>query len=144
MAKKIFTKAALTNVQLRALMCSSAKSFGVNRLIFNRNAKHVRGTYNPHNRNMYLSLKQTKKDVLITFFHELGHHQATLQNKWKSYHLSTIKQMKIETIFKIENSIDKIGCSLWNKYVDQKQWGKYKYAYPKSQKTQIMNQIAAS
>jgi hypothetical protein len=36
--------------------------------------------------------------------------------------------------FNIENQIDKIASSLWNKYVNTKKWGRYKFSYPKSDK----------
>jgi len=121
------------------LICNTAKKFGVNRVIFSNKAKKVKGTYNAFTKNLYLDLKLTKKEMLYAFFHELGHHFAVKKNKWKSYHYCTVAAMSIEKIFEIENGVDKIGQGLWNIHVETKQWGKYKYSYPKIQKTSIMN-----
>jgi hypothetical protein len=65
--------------------------------------------------------------------------QETKANKWKSYHYCMVSAMSTEKVFNIENGIDKMGKKLWSKYVASKQWGKYKYSYPKSQKKYIIN-----
>ena len=46
--------------------------------------------------------------------------------------------MNVNVVFDIENKIDRIGEKLWYKYVDIRQWGRYKFAYPKSQKNNII------
>ena len=46
--------------------------------------------------------------------------------------------MTFNQVFRIENRIDQLGEKLWNKYVDIRQWGKYKYSYPKAQKNNII------
>lgn len=134
---KIFT-VNLTKSQLRAQICDLAKKLGVNKIIFNDKATKVNGTYNPKNKNMYLDLKLTKKVLLRTFFHELGHHKAVEQNKWKNYHHCLVSVMYADTVFYIENKIDQIGEKLWYKYVDLTCWGRYKYSYPKARKTYII------
>jgi hypothetical protein len=138
---KTFCRENLSKVQLRKRISITAKQFGVNKLIFSSTGKYVRGTYNPFNNNIFLDLKQTKKDLLNTFFHELGHHVAVKNKRWNVYHFNLAPTMTIERMFRIENKIDKIAKKLWNKYVDLKQWGKYNYAYPKARKKQIMNYI---
>ena len=135
---KTFTSNRLTKKQLRSLIYKTAKQFGVNKVLFSSNAKHVSGTYNVETGNIYLDTKQTKSEMLCTFFHELGHHDAVTKNKWSKYHHCQSKLMSVNTVFNIENKIDKIGETLWYKHVDSKQWGKYKYAYPKSQKSYII------
>jgi hypothetical protein len=139
---KIFFTSKVNKKQLRELICETAKRFGVKRTAFNRKAKNVRGTYNPFTGVLYLSLNQTKKELLNVFFHELGHHFAVKNNRWKVYHFNLAPLMTIERVFKIENRIDQNAKKLWNKYVDLNQWGKYNFAYPKSKKKQIMNHIA--
>ena len=139
---KVFFTTKVNKPQLREIICETAKKFGVNKIIFNNKGKYVRGTYNPLNNNIYLNLKQTKKELLNAFFHELGHHFAVKNNRWKVYHFNLVPSMAVERIFRIENKIDRIAKKLWNKYVDLNQWGKYKYAYPKANKKQIMNHIS--
>ena len=138
MRTKIFSSIRLTKAELRSLICFTAKKFGVNRVIFSNKAKRVKGTYNAFTKNLYLDTRLTKKDMLHAFFHELGHHFAVKKNRWKSYHYCTVAAMSIEKIFEIENGVDKIGQKLWSKHVESKQWGKYKYSYPKSQKSFII------
>lgn len=130
--KKIYTK------DLRSLLFRTAKSFGVNKITFNKNAKHVCGTYNAETKSMFIAANQTKKELLLAFFHELAHHVSFDQKKWLKYHLSDNKTFSAETAFEIENKIDKKAFKLWNKYVELKQWGKYKYFYPKQRKTQLI------
>jgi len=138
---KIFFTSRLNKTQLREIICDTARRFGVKKIAFNKNAKYVRGTYNPFNGVLYLSLKQTKKELLNAFFHELGHHFAVKHNRWKAYHFNLVASMEVERMFKIENKIDRTAKKLWNKYVDLNQWGKYNFAYPKAKKKQIMKHI---
>jgi hypothetical protein len=134
MKTKIFNSNKITKSDLRTLICVTAKKFGVNRVIFSNKAKRVKGTYNAFTKNLYLDTRLTKKDMMHAFFHELGHHFAVKRNLWKSYHYCTVAAMSIERIFEIENGVDGIGQKLWHEYVNAKQWGRYKYSYPKSQK----------
>lgn len=143
MNNKPFNDKHVTKAELRAIMCKLAKKLGVNKVIFNKNSKRVRGTYNAFTNNVFIDLKQTKKDMLNTFFHELGHHKAVKTNRWKNYHLCLVKLIEIETMFLIENGVDRLGSKLWNKYVNSSHWGRYKYIYPKSQKTNLMKQMSS-
>jgi len=138
---KVFFTSKLNKKQLRELICETAANVGVNKVVFNDKAKYVRGTYNAFTGILFLSLKQTKKDLLNAFFHELGHHFAVKHNRWKVYHFNLVPSMTVERMFRIENRVDRIAKKLWNKYVDLNQWGKYNFAYPKARKTQIMNHI---
>lgn len=135
---KIFNNNKLTKIQLRKLICKFAKDLGVNRVVFGNKGVTVKGTYNPKTKNLFIDTKQTKVELLHTLFHELGHHVAVLKNKWKNYHHCLVDYMTVERIFTIENKIDQIGKTLWHKYVDTKQWGRYNYSYPKSQKKNII------
>jgi Zn-dependent peptidase ImmA (M78 family) len=125
-------------VSLKKQLREIAKNHGVKKVIFSRNGKYIRGTFNAFTKTMFVCTKQTKKDLLITFFHELGHCVAVKENRWKKYHFNLVKYMEAEQVFYIENQIDRIGKKYWNKLVDVKQWGRYKYCYPKSNKTQLM------
>lgn len=135
---KFFVNSKITKGQLRKAICSFAKQQGVNRVVFSNKGINVKGTYNPLTKNLYIDMKQTKRQLLHTLFHEMGHHFAVEKNKWKTYHYCLTEYMSVEKIFDIENKIDKIGQGLWNKYVDLKSWGKYKYSYPKKQKSNII------
>lgn len=135
---KIFNNLRVTKSQLRQTICKSAKDLGVNKVIFNSSAKHICGSYNAENKVMFIDSKLTKKQMLETFFHELGHHVAVKQNKWKGYHYDLNPNITTEKIFEIENKIDQIGNKLWNKYVNSKTWGKYNYAYPIKHKNILM------
>ena len=138
---KFFNTKTLTKKELRKSICAFAKEAGVNKVIFNASGRNVSGTYHSHQKYLYLNLKQTKQQMLRTFFHELGHHEAATNNKWVGFHFK-FKKMKIETIFNIENKIDQIGKKLWYKNVDLKQWGMYKYFYPKSSKNNYVNNLS--
>ena len=136
---KTFNNLNLTKSQLRNKICVFAKKLGVTKVIFNNRAKHISGSYNAFNRVMFLDLKLSKIKLLHTFFHELGHNQAVAKNKWARYHYNpTLKAIAYERLFYIENKIDLIGKTLWNKHVDSSKWGKYKYSYPKAQKNNIL------
>ena len=135
---KFFKNNKNTKKQLRLLLCNFARRAGVARVVFNSNAKRVNGTYNSGTNILYISNKQTKKQMLITLFHELGHHWAVQKNKWKKYHFGSNKTISYSEAFDIENKIDQIGEKLWNNYVDIKQWGRYKYSYLKKEKSFII------
>ena len=135
---KIFVQKKITKEELRKLICMFAKQIGVNRVIFGNKGIYIKGTYNTETKNLYIDVKQTKTELLHTFFHELGHHVAVIKNKWKKYHHCLTKEMNTEEVFKIENKIDQIGRRLWHKYVDTDQWGNYKYSYPKALKKDII------
>jgi hypothetical protein len=122
-------------------MREAATLHGVKRVVFGGNAKKVRGTYNAFTGCMFIGTNQTKKEMLVTFFHELGHHEAVKQNMWRTYHFNLVKHIDIEDVFCIENKIDRIGQKYWNKFVDKKQWGMYKYCYPKSNKKHMIQRL---
>ncbi len=140
---KYFISKYCTRKKLRELICKFAKEQGVSKVIFNAQGKRVSGTYNARTKNVYLNLNLTKYDMLCAFFHELGHHEAVRQNKWKDYHFNLVEYMYKDTVYKIENKIDKMGNALWRKHVYLKQWGKYKYFYPKSQMNQFLKKSNA-
>jgi hypothetical protein len=130
---KFFDK-QMTHKQLRATILAVSKKLGVNKVNFNKTGKYLRGTYECVNRNMYLNLRQTKKEILVSFFHELGHHMSIKNNRWLKYHHSGLQAIDPHKIFYMENKIDKIASKLWRKYVCNKAWGNYKFVYPKTQK----------
>lgn len=138
---KYFNTFNISETNLRKLICSVAKKLGVNRVTFNIKAKYVRGTYNCLTKIIYIDLKQTKNEMLNTFFHELGHHFAVKNKRWKAYHFDLVPSMSFERVFRIENKVDGYAKKLWNKHVDILEWGKYKYCYPKSQKQTIINNM---
>ena len=113
-----------------------AKNQNVKKVHFNNNAKFIKGSYNSVDQTIFLSNNETKQSMLCTFFHELSHHLAVEQNKWLDYHYD-IGNTTSSEMFEIENNIDKIAKKLWNEHVNAKQWGKYKYAYPKTQKKSL-------
>lgn len=134
-----FDTIRLTKKELRAQICMFAKQVGVKKVIFNNTANSVYGTYNPINNIIFISLNQTKRQMINTLFHELGHFYAVLDNKWIKYHFNLYKNPNYEVYFSIENKIEKIGERLWNKNVSRKRWGNYKYFYLKSKKSQMIN-----
>jgi hypothetical protein len=141
---KLFKTDCVDKKEFRKFICKVAKDFGVNKVIFSDRGRYVSGTYNAFNKNMFLDLKMNKKQTLTTFFHELGHHIAVKKNLFKKYHFNLCPSINVEQAFVIENKIDKIAQGLWNKYVVIKTWGRYNYAYPKSQKTKIMNHFLSA
>jgi len=141
MIKKVFCSTKQTKQQLQKQMVFIAKQAGVKTVAFNTQAKKVRGTYNALTGVLFVGINQTKKDILNTFFHELGHHWAVKNKKWNKYHFNLVQEMDINKIFNIENGVDKIANKLWNKFVSIKQWGKYKFIYSKKQKNYIIRQL---
>lgn len=138
---KFFNNTNISTKELRALCCSFAKALGVKRTVFNNRGKYVKGTYNCFNKIMYINTDQTDVEMLHAVFHELGHHQAIIEEKWIEYHYNQFKEMSGEDIFEIENGVDQIAEKLWAKHVDCKVWGRYNYAYPRAQKAQIIKQF---
>lgn len=134
---KTFTDSKLAAKELRRLICLTAKSKGINRVVYNNRAKEVGGTYNASNKNIFLALSTDNKEMLTCFFHELGHHVAVQEGMWVAYHFSEECRETPEQQFEIENHIDKIAKKLWNELVDIKRWGRYKYSYPKTLKRQL-------
>jgi hypothetical protein len=134
-----------TTRELRTKICKFAKSYGLHRVCFNSLAKHVDGTYNPKNDVVFLSLKQSKQNLLMSFFHELAHFEALCNNLWVEYHLNSNTTLHTaEEKFHIENQIDRIAKALWNKYVNTKVWGKYKYTYSIKRKKEHVEWFAES
>lgn len=134
---KSFCNNTVSKEKLRKIIVAFAKSKNVNRVYFNNTAKFIKGSYNATMQTMFLSNKESKQSMLCAFFHELSHHLAVKQKKWLNYHYH-VKNSSTLQMFKVENGIDKIAKKLWNKHVDIKQWGKYKYTYPKTQKKSLM------
>ena len=138
---KFFVTKRITALALRQEISRVAKTFGVSVLTFNNKGKRIAGSYNAETKSMYLCTTATKKEILVVFFHELGHHVAVKQNKWMTYHMNRYSFMCPYKIFDIENSIDKIAEKLWNKHVDQRSWGKYTYSYPKKRRRELINSL---
>lgn len=119
-------------------MRAVAKEASVRKVIINGNAEWVDGTYNALKNTIYIQAKQNKKNLLITFFHEMGHHTAVKNKQWLPYHRGSKKDITAEDAFMIENAVDKIAASLWRKYVDPKVWGRYTFCYPASRKRSLI------
>lgn len=139
-----FDTKRLTKKQLREQICFFAKQTGVSKVIFNDKAKYVSGTFNGITNIMYISLNLTKKQMLCTLFHELGHFHAIQQRKWIKYHFNLYKTPNVNTFFSIENKIEKISKKLWDQNVSRKQWGNYKYFYLKSKQKEIIKTLEAT
>lgn len=138
-SSKIFETKKATKKQLRKLMCELAYSYGVNSLRFSKKAKYIDGSYNWHIANIFVNGKMSKYYMLLTFHHELAHHIASNQNKWKGYHMNASTPLiSASKKFDIENKIDKIAQKLWFKYVNINEWGRYKYGYKKSEKKELV------
>lgn len=131
---KNFISNNITKKELRTAICKFAKVVGIKTITFNNKSKYVSGSYNASTKSLFLDNTLDKKQLLNVFFHELGHHEAIKQEMWISYHYTPLNCIDPNEAFYIENQIDQIGKKLWYKYVDIKQWGMYKYSYPKSQK----------
>lgn len=131
--KKIFDNNALTKKQLRKELIEFAAEQRVKKVVFNSKSKRLLGSYIASKKIIFLNNLQTKKSMLLTFFHELAHHHAVIHKKWRNFHYDK-KKFTAKQTFNIENKIDKIAKKLWNNYVDVKAWGKYKFVYPVSSK----------
>jgi hypothetical protein len=120
---------------LKSQITKFAKLKHVSRVIYNKRAIYINGSYSPSTKVIYICDKLKKKPTLHTFFHELSHHVACQQKEWKAYHFD-LKIFSSDNVFLLENRIDKLASQLWSENVDQKIWGKYKYSYPiKNKKT---------
>lgn len=142
--KKTFCTQNVSKKALRHLMCDLAYSMSVNRLRFSHGAKYISGSYNADSKNIYVDGKMKKREMLLAFFHELAHHVAYFQKgKWIVYHENAATpKISAYAKFKIENKVDKLARQLWYKHVDIKQWGKYRYGYPISQKHYIVKWLS--
>jgi hypothetical protein len=137
--RKLFNNDKITKKELRKLICVLAFSRGVNKIRFSKRAKYISGSYNYDNANIFVDGKQPRKNMLMTFFHELAHHEASSKKKWLLYHQdASTPRVSPNMKFKIENKIDKLAQKLWFRYVDVKVWGRYKFGYLKSQKKYII------
>ena len=137
---KAFIDNKISKRDLRRQICNMAKESGVKKVSFNNKAKYVMGTFNALNNVIYIDVKQSKRDMLLTFFHELGHFTAVKKKKWLVYHFNpNTPLISVDKKFDIENKIDKIAKQLWNKHVDTKTWGKYKYGYPLIEKRESVS-----
>ncbi len=123
---KVFNKKTTLNGLKNDIKCF-AKSKGVYRVICNKRATYILGSYSTKTKVIYLSSKQTKKQMLVTFFHELAHFTACKKGWWKKYHTQIVKD-SVNAFF-VENSIDRLAKQLWSTHVDTKIWGKYVFAY---------------
>lgn len=134
--KKFFSTQNLSKKALRKLICSLAYDMDVNKVRFAHKGKYISGSYNAEQANIFVDGKQKKKEMLLTFFHELAHHVAYFQRgKWIVYHENAATpKISPKAKFVIENKIDKIARGLWYKFVSTKAWGRYRYGYPVSQK----------
>jgi hypothetical protein len=136
---KIFNTKKETKKELRQKICNLAYSLGVNSIRFSKKAKYIDGSYNWDEANIFVNGKMSKYYMLVTFFHELAHHVASSQNKWKKYHMNASTPLiSPSKKFDIENKIDKIAQKLWYKYVSTKEWGRYRYGYKKSEKKELI------
>ena len=137
--KKYFCRETVSKKRLRLLICKLSYSMNVNSVRFSRKAKYISGSYNADRANIFVDGKQKKREMLLTFFHELAHHVAYSKKKWVVYHENAATpRISAKAKFHIENKVDKIAKQLWYKYVDIKQWGRYRYGYPLSQKRYIV------
>ena len=132
----------LTKKQLRKQIWKCGKLNGINTITFSPfGGNTISGSYNSLTKSMYLNTKLTKKTMLEVFFHELGHHVASIkQNKWRSYHFCS-KAISRDQAFSIENNIDKIARKLWNQNVKNSVWGRYTFFYPKKLKSKLINNL---
>ena len=117
----------LSTIELRKQLKELAILVGIKRIVYNKKAIYLDGSYCFYKKTMFLSLKQTKQKTLMTFFHELAHHVACTRGWWKTYHFNEVTNSK--KAFIVENQIDRLAQKLWRRYVNQKIWGKYKFAY---------------
>jgi hypothetical protein len=137
---KLFCAQNVSKKYLRRLICNLAYEMHVNKVRFAHKGKYISGSYNADYRNIFVDGKQKKREMLLTFFHELAHHVAYFQKgKWITYHENAATpKISAQAKFMIENKVDKIARQLWNKYVSVKTWGRYRYGYPLSQKKYIV------
>lgn len=135
--KKLFSTQNLSKKALRKLICGLAYDLEVNKVRFAHKGKYISGSYNADRANIFVDGKQKKREMLLTFFHELAHHIAYYKKKkWITYHENAATpKISAKAKFLIENNVDKIARQLWYKYVDIKKWGRYRYGYPISQKS---------
>jgi hypothetical protein len=141
--KRYFSRNSISKRQLRTLICNFAWDMGVKKVSFNKRAIDIAGSYNYEKRVIFLSNKQNRREILLTFFHELAHHIAsTKKHKWLAYHMNAATPLLTPAAkFTIENKIDKLAKKLWFKHVNTKAWGRYKYGYPQSNKKNITEWI---
>ena len=136
---KPFATNKISKKRLRRAICKLAYDLGVKHVRFTNKARYISGSYNASQSNIYVDGKMDKREILLAFFHELSHHVCYSQGKWHKYHDNAATPLlSATTKFKIENKIDRNAKRLWFKYVDIKEWGRYRYGYPLNQKKYIV------
>lgn len=139
---KIFCRTRETKKDLRKYMSIVAEEHNVKNISFNNQTSRLAGLYNSKTKGIFINNKQTKKLMMFAFFHELAHHVAVQRKHWIGYHKGQNNTIAPSKQFEIENKIDKIAKTLWNKYVNKKIWGNYKFIYPKSNKIVLTTWLA--
>ena len=135
---KFFSTKTLSKAQLRTLICEFAAKHRVKKVSFNNKAKSIDGSYNFAKDVIFISSTLSKRGMLLTFFHELSHHIKAAKRRFLDYHLNAATpKISPSAKFNIENGIDKLAQKLWQKNVDTKQWGKYRYGYPRSNRKHL-------
>lgn len=144
--KKFFNRSSISKRQLRELIRSFAYDMEVNKVMFNKKAVNISGSYNYHKKTIFIDSKQNRKEILLTFFHELAHHVASTKKKrWLKYHKNAATpSISASAKFLIENKIDRLAKKLWFEHVNVKAWGRYKFGYPRSNRKNITEWIDMS
>ena len=131
-----------TRKQLKQLVRDVCKIERVKKIIFRKEIdrlEKIDGIYVGVTQTITVcDYKKSMRYILLTAFHELGHHVAVRNNLWKRYHCGHDVTFTAEYAFLIENAIDRIARLLWKKYVDTKVWGRYKFTYTKAAKAHFV------
>lgn len=117
---------------LRRAICAFAKTQGIARIYFNSNGIDRAGSYRADTNCIWLNNNLSNYQLLVAFFHELGHAELAKNNLYLPYHLDAKTELyTIKQKFAIENIVEHIAKKLWNKYVNIKVYGQYTFYYTK-------------
>jgi hypothetical protein len=89
-----------------------------------------------------LNKRASKREILHTFFHELGHLYCLRQGIWKSFHRNN--STPPQQTFRIENWIEQWARKEWSKEKMTREFGPYKFFYSKRNKNACLRWIKES
>lgn len=86
-----------------------------------------------------LNNRNSKREMLHTFFHELGHLYCIRHGIWKQFHKS--KSISTKQIFRVENWVEQWAKKEWEREKMSKEFGRYKFFYSKRNQAACMHWI---
>jgi hypothetical protein len=117
-----------------------AKEYKSRLIVSKRVPKSIDGYFLHSTSALVVKSSLTKKDTLITFFHELAHGVAYKHGFWRKYHEG--RWGTVDNAYNIEKAIDKAALVLWNRHIEEipggrALWKNYEKTYTENDRKRI-------